>query len=157
MFNVGKKARLDLADDYLAAGQPDIAIGVLEDLQRRQPEDMKILVRLGVAYLRNDRREDAQTLLEGGLRRAPNDFGIHLQLASVLGLGESLGGLMHPAGRPIISVVPDPKPALEHYARAIELAPDQPDGYRGRGEFFPDDGEAAFHLEPFLGVFSRVL
>jgi tetratricopeptide (TPR) repeat protein len=86
---------------------------------------------------------------------APDDPDCHVQLAGVLAV--SNGSVLPGPGTPGIEIVPDPAPALEHYTRAIELAPERPVGFRARAGFYIkighyqralDDLDRALSLQP---------
>jgi tetratricopeptide (TPR) repeat protein len=85
--------------------------------------------------------EKSRQRADRALELAPDDAQCHLQLARVIGAAAAEDTVIMPLGRPFIRMVPDPKPALEHYGRAIELAPNSPSGYFARGEFYTAIGD----------------
>jgi tetratricopeptide (TPR) repeat protein len=81
----------------------------------------------------------AHDYAERAVSLAPDNPWCHISLASVL--GRTNNG--DPADHVIVSrvagalrAISDPRPAIEHHTRAIELAPNWPGPYAARGEFY---------------------
>jgi tetratricopeptide (TPR) repeat protein len=98
-------AKLREAVALLGVSRFGEAIVVLEDLHRRRPDDLTVLVDLGVAYRRAGRVFEAREVLEAALAAGPDNFAAHLNLAAIL------------------LEWPDHERAIAHAERAVELNP----------------------------------
>ncbi len=132
-FTVGIAARFDVATEYFANGDTGSAVEVLESIREDAPDNPRVLTRLGAAYLRLDRREDARLALEQALAANPDHYAAHLEMAAVC----QLDG--------------DPQQALVHVDRALTLKPDLATGHSRRGAILQglgrySDAVAAFTI-----------
>ncbi len=74
----------DLAEILVWAGRPEEALGLVEKAMRLNPHyPVNYLFTLGFAYSTLERYEEAMATLKRALTRSPDDFGIHLLLASI--------------------------------------------------------------------------
>jgi tetratricopeptide (TPR) repeat protein len=95
-FRLSFGARTQAAADYLAQGRPDLAVPIFEQLRIEDPDDVRVLTKLGLGYLKQQRVEDSLATLRDALERHPEHFNVHLQLASALQMsGDSAGALAH--------------------------------------------------------------
>ena len=99
---------------------------------------------LRIGEVAEDDLRKAREHAERALALAPEDPQCHLALASVLGKTDADVVFLGPATR--IWRPANVEPAVQHYARAIELAPDAPVGYRMRGDFLCRIGDYAHAL-----------
>ncbi|MCU0880486.1 MAG: tetratricopeptide repeat protein, partial [Pirellulaceae bacterium] len=111
------------------------AVTDYEKALQLDPQNIDALLACAHVYEKTRGREYA----ERAVALAPDNPKCHVELAEKLSTENCtwIG-----PGR---MICPDPEPALEHYARAIELAPASPRGYRARGKFYRriDDNERA--------------
>lgn len=87
---------------------------------------------------------DAQQALEHAKRAleiAPDNPACHLRMAETLKQRYSRLSIGRGVGQPSVRVVDDPEQVLHHYARAIELAPEQARGYYERARFYVFTGD----------------
>ncbi|NQT13026.1 MAG: tetratricopeptide repeat protein, partial [Planctomycetes bacterium] len=83
--------------------------------------------------------QKSRQLAERATKLAPNNPDAHLLLAQLLWL-EDAEVVITGIGK-VVYAVPDPKPALESYQRAIQLAPNRPGVYAARAGFYANIGD----------------
>lgn len=121
-------AKLGVID--LRERQPDKAIPLLCEAQKRNPDDLDIKISLAEAYLRAEKLSEAETAYRQVLNLAPN----HVQ--SSIGLGE------------LYSVLGDKDPdryseAIDLFSKALELA----DNEKARSKYLKKTEKAAVHYQ----------
>lgn len=82
-YQVSFGSRIQLATNYINDGQLDVALTLLESLRRRQPDDLRVLTKLGQVHLRRGDAEAALEVLESAREKHPEAFRVYLELAAV--------------------------------------------------------------------------
>ena len=121
---------------YLARADLNVKMGGMDSADYEkvlQLDPDNVTAHLGIS-LRHRYSATALEHAERAVALAPDDPKCHLNLARVLGGGKLVLGDTNGTSSSLIPS--DPKGALEHYGRAIELAPELPDVYAARGEFY---------------------
>lgn len=106
-YIVGLGVRLVLAEKFIGDGSYEDAVGILEPLRERYPDDKPLLSNLAMAYARTDRIDDALSVLTHALDLYPDYYAIHNVMANVYLVKE------------------DEERAQQHLETSIELNPTQ--------------------------------
>ena len=114
--------------EHMAAGMNAQATVALEKAKRREPEKASIREALGIAYLRIQRYEEAETEFRAMLELSPADHYAHYALGRAL---EKQGKQAEANGH--YKLASSLRPQNEHYASRI-LDLDQDDDEPGPGE-----------------------
>jgi len=130
-FRTGFSAAVGTASDLLFRGENQLAVQMFEKLTLEKPDDLRVLTKLGIGYLRLGRTAEALVVLREAERLYPDHHKVHLQLASALQLsGDSQG-------------------ALEQIDRAIELKPELALSHARRGTILKQAGRLREAAESF--------
>jgi tetratricopeptide (TPR) repeat protein len=105
-LDLGLDNQLNKSDALFAAGRPDEALAVLEQLRAEHPRNHSLLVNLGVGYITAKRPTEAIPVLNEAAEVAPYHFATFINLAAA---NKDIGRLDE---------------ALGHIDRAIQLSPD---------------------------------
>jgi len=124
------ETQLDMGEALLEAGKPTAALQLVRQLR----EEGRKSAALDGLHARSLRAvgldQDAQDVLERGIKRTPRDADLHAQL----------GILAMDSG--------DPATAIAHFRRATRLAPLDADAWNNLGFALMSDGRAHEALEP---------
>ncbi|WP_448058670.1 tetratricopeptide repeat protein [Cellulomonas hominis] len=140
-----QQTQYDLAAAYLEVGRPDLAMPQIQDLLGRDPEDVRALLLGTRALSAQGRGVRARAMLDGALRIAPQDPDVLCASVEVdLGAGRQQQALS--AAQTLVGAYPQNaahwlllaraqvhldrlRDAQASLARALELAPDDPQGH----------------------------
>jgi tetratricopeptide (TPR) repeat protein len=142
-FKLSFGAQMQTAVTLAGAGQVEQAIGILETLQKHDPEDARLLRHLGHNYLMVGREAESLATFEKGLRLYPQDSMLLSEAASayhVTGDSERALELFDRA------IAIKPEDGLAHARRGVILQsyhryPDAIEAYRTSLSYRPRDGQ----------------
>lgn len=127
----GFAAAVGVASTLLLDGENKRAVKMFEELRLEKPDDLRVLTKLGIGYLRLGRTAESLLVLREAERLYPDHYKTHLQLASALQLSD------------------DPEGALNHIDRAIELKPASTLAHARRGTILKRAERPAEAVESF--------
>ncbi len=133
----GFRAAVDAAVARLGPA-PERAVAELERLRGQAPDQVGLLINLGIGYRRLERLEDSARVLVEAVRLQPGRPLAHLHLAV------TYGAMSRQAGDPALL-----ERALTHAERAIELRPESPKGYAVRADLLAAAGRVDDAVETF--------
>ena len=148
----GFRAELDAAIASLGP-DPARAVAALERLRSREPDNVGLLINLGIGYRRVERLEDSAEALREAVRLQPARPLAHLHLAVTYGAmsrgnTESIdGGQVTSPRRGASETFAR---ALSHAERTIELRPDSAKGHAVRADLLTRTGRVGEAVESFL-------
>ena len=117
--------RYKQARDLANSGQPALALAAYDALLARSPGNADVLLGRGIAFTRLERWSEAEADLKAAAKASP----------AYADVWSALGNLYQWSGRP--------EQAIDAYARAIALQPDDPAGYLARARVLRAAGRAA--------------
>ncbi len=136
----GFPARLATATELLGP-EPARAVAQLERLRSERPENVTVLINLGIGYRRSGRLADSAGVLRRAVEREPRRGLGHFHLAVTLSeLGRQTGG---------VEAAGFLEQALEHAGRAVELQPTSPRNQALRGELLARAGRPEEAVESY--------
>ncbi len=138
----GFRAELDAAIARLGP-EPAQAVAALERLRSREPDNVGLLINLGIGYRRIERLGDSAEALREALRLQPARPLAHLHLAVTY-------GAMSPSSADPGAVEETFARALSHAERTIELRPDSAKGHAVRADLLGRAGRLDEAVEAFL-------
>lgn len=141
---------LGLASSYDRMGATDEARSLLDQLEKRNPDNSEVLLLSARFALREERLADAERVLREALALSPNDHEVHRELGiclSQLGRGEEAKGHLDRSKRIEADLV-----RLEKCTIAMGKSPNDPAPRREAGEICLRNGQAAEGLRWLQGV-----
>ncbi|MDG1985255.1 MAG: tetratricopeptide repeat protein [Planctomycetota bacterium] len=124
-LKVGESAILLQASRKIESGQAELGLQMLLQLEARDPDDPRILVRKGRALARLGDWPGAAAAFSRTLELDPDDLGLALALASAMVKADDVAG------------------ALDAAAHLVDLDPELPDAHELRAELLLGQGRAA--------------
>ena len=141
----GFRAALDAAITQLDAA-PDRAVTELERLRSQEPDNVGLLINLGIGYRRSGRLEDSIEALLEAVRLQPARPLAHLHLAVTYGAMSRDDGAPPKSGADRTLF----QRALTHAERTIVLRPDSAKGHAVRADLLTAAGRIDEAVESFL-------
>ncbi len=138
----GFRAELDDAIAMLGP-EPARAVAALEQLRSREPDNVGLLINLGIGYRRIERLENSTEALREAVRLQPARPLAHLHLAVTYG-AMSRGSAEASGANETFAR------ALSHAERTIELRPDSAKGHAVRADLLGRVGRSDEAVEAFL-------
>ncbi len=141
-MRTGLRAELDAAIAMLGA-TPEKAVTELERLRSRDPDNVGLLINLGIGYRRADRLDDSAATLSEAVRLQPARPLAHLHLAVTYGAISRSSFELSGANEAFVR-------ALSHAERTIELRPGSAKGHAVRADLLSAGGRIDEAVESFL-------